>query len=667
MKLEKNQKYLLNNLSDCIRILAADAVETANSGHPGMPLGMADVMTVLAFEFLRFNPKDSSWPARDRLVLSAGHGSMLLYSFFYLAGYTGFSLEDIKKFRQLSSKAAGHPEHGIFDAIETTSGPLGQGFANAVGMAIAEKKYKARVGEEISDYKIYTIVGDGCLMEGISYEAASLAGHLKLDNLVVIFDDNGISIDGKTSLTISENHEQKFLALGFNVFRSDGYDHEQIRTALQKTRTSDKPSFIICSTTIGKGAKIKAGTEHAHGSPLGIDEITYLKSNIEFAGDSFFIPDDLKKLWESSWLKSESEYNSWQSNYNSLNSEDKIFLNQTQNNLILENIEYPSKPEATRVSSGKLLCELLKYNNKIIIGSADLSSSNNLFNNLSNPITADDFSGNFIHYGIREHAMAAIMNGLALSGFSAIGGTFFVFSDYMRPAIRLAAIMNLPVIYIMTHDSIGVGEDGPTHQPVEQLSSLRAMPNLTLFRPADFVETLECYKVISEKKTGPSMMVLSRQALPQIREYAPLENKSSRGAYIISEAKNLDQIDVVLFASGSELQIALEVQKTLEITEKSIRVISIPSFELLEQQEKGYLSSLKGGAKLAAGIEAGSEFGWHKIIGCDGMFFGINDFGKSCPAEELFSYFDLTAKSIAEKIIKRLIPLPSKLTEQYNY
>jgi transketolase len=654
MKLEKNQKYLLSDLSDCIRILSADAVEAANSGHPGMPLGIADVMTILVFEFLKFHPKDPKWFNRDRLILSAGHGSMLLYSFYYLAGYHDFTLDDIKKFRQFESKAPGHPEYGIFDAIETTSGPLGQGFANAVGMAIAAKKYQAKLGSKICDHKIYAIVGDGCLMEGILYEAAALAGHLRLDNLIVLFDDNGISIDGKTSLAVSEDHAQKFRALGFNVYETDGYDHEQIRSALAKANNSDKPSFVICKTTIGKGAKNKAGTEHSHGAPLGIDEITHLKKEIKFASDNFSIPRELKDLWESGWLKSEAEYNLWQDEYAALSPEDKAYLNNPQNILTIEDIEFPAKAEATRVSSGRIIEALIKRNEKIIVGSADLSLSNNLLNNSSNKISSTGFSGNFIHYGVREHAMAAIMNGLALSGFYPIGGTFFVFSDYMRPAIRLSALMELPVLYIMTHDSIGVGEDGPTHQPVEHLASFRAMPNLTVYRPADFTETLECYQNIIQRQKGPSMLVLSRQQVSQIRKYNPGENMSAKGAYIISESNKAGDIDIVLFASGSEVEIAIRTQEILESKGQSVRVISVPSFELLQAQGTSYLSSLKGNAKLIAGIEAATEFGWHKILGESGIFFGVDEFGKSCPAGRLYEHFGLTAENISEKIMKRL-------------
>lgn len=438
MNSQEKQNYSAETLSDCIKILSADAVENAKSGHPGMPLGFAQVMTSLAFDFLRFCPKDPKWFNRDRLVLSAGHGSMLLYAFFYLAGFEDFSLEDIKNFRQLHSKAAGHPEYGVFEAIETTTGPLGQGVANAVGMAIAQKKYQAELCSQICDYKIYTIVGDGCLMEGIAYEAASLAGHLKLNNLIILFDDNGISIDGSTSLTVSEDHLKKFEAMGFNSTAIDGHDPVQIHQALLNAQNSDKPSFIACKTIIGKGTKHKEASHQAHGSPLGLDEINYLKSNMPFASEPFHIVPELKKLWEQAWEKSRNDYESWQKSFADLSAEKKAYI--TSPKITLPTVlQSPEKPEATRVSSSRIVELLMKNNHKIICGSADLAGSNGLLSTECRAITAQDFSGNFIYYGVREHAMAAIMNGLALSSFRPIGGTFFVFSDYMRPAIRLAA------------------------------------------------------------------------------------------------------------------------------------------------------------------------------------------------------------------------------------
>lgn len=690
MKLEKNQKLLMQALSNCIRILVADAVEVAKSGHPGMPLGMADFMTVLAFDFLKFNPSQPKWFNRDRLVLSAGHGSMLLYAFYYLAGFKEFSLNDIKSFRTLGSKAAGHPENHMYEAIETTTGPLGQGFANSVGMAIAQKKYQAHLGKDISDYKIYSIVGDGCLMEGISYEAASLAGHLNLDNLIVIFDDNGISIDGSTSLTVSEDHPAKFRAFGFDVESIDGHDFDQIQEALQRASNATKPYFIACKTVIGKGTNLKAGSEKAHGSPLGNNEIEYLKNNISFSHKPFEIEGDLLDIWRSSSSKNIPSFDKWQQLFTKLNPKDKEYIeggtsidytalnleclsviplpifNQTnefkgetaqrigirEHNRDLQNSFGSLKMEATRVSSGKILAELVKHNEKIICGSADLSHSNNVFGVNSKAINSQDFSGNFIHYGVRENAMAAIMNGLALSGFLPMGGTFFVFSDYMRPSIRLAAIMRTKVIYIMTHDSIGVGEDGPTHQPIEQLASFRAMPNIKVFRPTDFIEVLECYMEALSYE-GPSMMVLSRQNLKQLRsEYDQQNNLCASGAYIISEARNNKNIDIVIFASGSEVLIGIDVKEMLEKSyHKSVRVVSIPCFENLDQKGRVYLNELVAGAKLRIGIEAGASLGWHKIIGEDGMFFGMDQFGLSAPAEILYDHFGLTSEKIVKNIV----------------
>ncbi len=644
----KKQNYSLDQLSDCIKILSADAVETAKSGHPGLPLGFSQVMTCLAFEFLQFNPHDSRWFNRDRLVLSAGHGSMLLYSFLYLTGYKDFSLNDIKNFRQLNSKAAGHPENHLFEAIETTTGPLGQGLANAVGMSIAAKKYQTMLGNDICSYKTYAIVGDGCLMEGISYEALSIAGHLNLNNLVVLFDDNGISIDGSTNLSVSENHLMKLEAFGFNVAAVDGHDTTQICQALKNAQFSDKPSFIAFKTKIGKGAKNKEGSEKAHGSPLGSDEIQYLKSNISFAGDPFFIPQDIKQLWEQAWLRNQDEYNSWQERFAALSSTQKIYIDKAKITLS-KDIAAPTKPEATRVSSGRIIESLMHSENKIIVGSADLSNSNGLTNSAGKIINSKDFSGNFIHYGVRENAMAAIMNGLALSHFLPVGGTFFVFSDYMRPSIRLAALMGLPVIFVMTHDSIGVGEDGPTHQPVEHLASFRAMPNIDVFRPADFVEVKECYEIALKNTNKPSMIVLSRQNVPQIRLESD-QNQSEKGGYIISEACKPKSIDFTIFSTGSEVNLAMEVQQILELQEFSVRICSVPCFSILLRQGKNYLHELKGNAKNLVAIEAASSFGWSSIIGSEGIFFGLDTFGISAPAEKIYEHYGLSAAVIAQSL-----------------
>lgn len=649
----KNQNYSLQNLSNCIKTLSADAVEKAKSGHPGMPLGFSDVMTCLAFKFLKFNPNDPKWFNRDRLVLSAGHGSMLLYSFFYLAGYKDFTLDDIKNFRQLGAKAAGHPEYELFDGIETTTGPLGQGLANSVGMAIAEKKYADKLGADVCNHKIYTIVGDGCLMEGVAYEAASLAGHLRLNNLIVLFDDNGISIDGKTDLSVTENHLQKFEAMGFNTISVDGHDYDQICSALEVAQSSDKPSFISFKTMIGKGAKNKENSEKSHGAPLGAEEIDYLKSNMGFDSSDFELPDDLKASWGKVWERNIEAYEKWQKTFGALDDSTKKYLNESKVGFP-KNIFTPEAPEATRVSSGKIVEALMKSNEKVICGSADLAGSNGLKNSECKIITANDFSGNFICYGVREHAMAAIMNGLALSGFAPIGGTFFVFSDYMRPAMRLSALMGLPVTYVMTHDSIGVGEDGPTHQPVEHLAAFRAMPNINVFRPADFIEVKECYKIAAQNIETPSMMVLSRQALPQIRDDDDLDNLSVKGGYVMSEASDATNIDVTIFATGSEVSLAMDVQKMLGNQGKSVQVCSVPCFELLMEQGEDYRAKLCGGAKQLVAIEAAMSFGWHALIGNDGLFFGMDGFGASAPAKDLYKSFGLSVDTISDAIAKKL-------------
>lgn len=642
---KNNNRISLLELANCVRILSAEAVEKAKSGHPGMPLGMADVMTVLAANFLRFNPNDPKWFNRDRLILSAGHGSMLLYSFYYLAGYKDFTLDQIKSFRQFDSICAGHPEYGMYPAIETTTGPLGQGIANSVGMAIAQKKYQAKFGQDFCGYKIYCIAGDGCLMEGISYEAMSLAGHLKLDNLIIIFDDNGISIDGSTKLAVSEDHLQKFAAMGFFVQSIDGHDHQQINTALEQAKLANKPSFIACKTVIAKGANHKAGTEKSHGAPLGQDEINHLRQNIGFGNEEFYIPETHLSNWRQLWQKNAAEYEAWQNKFAELSLDDKAYIN-TKQLVVPEQMDY-AEQEATRVSSGKVLEKMLELNDKLIIGSADLAESNNVWNKASRAINKDDFSGNFIHFGVREHAMAAICNGLALSGFNAVCATFFVFSDYMRPAIRLSAIMGLPVIYVMTHDSIGVGEDGPTHQPVEHLASLRAMPNIDIYRPADSLEVLKSYHNIAANQHSPSMLVLTRQALPDLHK-GFRDVDVSKGAYIIKDANagKDKELDYVIYASGSELQIALQVAEKLGEDNKSVRVVSVLSMDLLLKAGREFIAALGANAKNKIAIEAGVDFGWHRFIGEKGRFFGMENFGHSAPASVLFKHYGIDAEVI---------------------
>ncbi|MFK8039940.1 MAG: transketolase [Rickettsiaceae bacterium] len=674
----KNYKYNYQDLSNAIKILAADSIEKAKSGHPGMVFGMADVFTQLVFNHLKFNPNDPKWFNRDRLVLSAGHGSMLLYAFYYLADYKDFTLEDIKSFRQAYSKTPGHPEYGIYDAIETTTGPLGQGFANAVGMAIAQKKYTQKLGGQICNYNIYCIAGDGCLMEGISYEASSLAGHLSLDNLIVLFDSNHISIDGSTNLTISENQELKFRGLGWDVYTVNGHNFSEIDLALQQAKHSTKPAIIICDTIIAKSVVSKEGSCSAHGSPLGEDTIATFKDSIGFKKESFFIPKNIKKIWSDSWRRNEDHYNNWQelvslqfkqeqSQYmNDVMINDDILSELTKSALVkLEKITSINKEISTRALSGKIIEQLLLQKNisdKMIFGSADLSLSNNIKSNLHDVLNKDNFSGNYIYYGIRENAMCAIMNGLAVSGFIPVGGTFLNFSDYMRPGIRLAALMKLRVIYIMTHDSIGVGEDGPTHQPVEQIASLRAIPNLLVMRPANSYEVLECWKIALSNDKGPSMLVLSRQNLPALfpaKHYlADIFNDIARmGAYIFTiqgmHHTKQGQCDIVIFASGSELAIACRVAESMACN-YCVSVISLPCFELFSNQSKDYLLSFLKQPRMKVGIEAASSFGWCRIVGDGGLFFGIDSFGISAPNQEVYKHFGMTCESISAKILSHM-------------
>jgi len=644
MNLEVN----LQAAANALRILSAAAVERADSGHPGMPLGFADVFTALAANFLKFNPKDPRWFARDRLVLSAGHGSMLLYAFYYLAGYKDFDLVDIKNFRTLHSKTPGHPEYGAFPAIETTTGPLGQGFATSVGMAVAGKKYAVSAGSSLADYKIYTIVGDGCLMEGISYEAASIAGHLQLNNLIVLFDDNGVTIDGSTSLTISENQVQKFQSLGWEALQIDGHNFEQINQALKQAQNSSKPVFIACKTTIGYGSS-KAGNCAAHGAPLGAESLQGLRGFLGLSYDDFDIKADILELWRGFSARNQAKYKAWQAEFAAVSCADYFEPAKIKSQTLAEiNALKMELSQATRVSAGKIIEIIARLEPKAILGSADLSSSIGVHNKHCKPITKDDFSGNFIHFGPRENAMSAIMNGLALEGFLMIAGTFLVFSDYMRPSIRLSSLMNLRVIYIMTHDSIGLGPDGPTHQPIEHLSSLRSMPNLTLYRPADARETIGVFNHIFDEEAGPCLLALSRQALPPLK--GSCSDQVSKGAYFIKENTSCD---VVIFATGSELSLANEVCLLLEDAGLQVSLVSMVSFELFFASSTDYISRIIGQGRIKVAIEAAVSFGWHRLIGRDGMFFGLDEFGKSAPYQDLYSYFGLTAENICQKIMQK--------------
>jgi len=644
------------DLANAIRFLSIDAVQKANSGHPGMPMGMADVVTILFKYYLKFNPQNPSWINRDRFVLSAGHGSMLLYSLLYLTGYKSISLKDIKNFRQLNSICAGHPEYEINTGIETTTGPLGQGIANAVGFALAEEILKKKFGKNILNHKTYVLAGDGCLMEGISHEALSFAGHLKLKNLIMLFDNNSISIDGPTSLTVSDNYKKRFNSYGWDYLDIDGHNEKQIFNALKKAQKSKRPTAISCKTNIGYGSPNKSGTASAHGSPLGIDEIKLVRKKLKWNYEPFEIPQKILKAWKDIGLKGVKEELKWKKNYNKKKSIiEKTFSNKSMKKIEIEKQNIIKNPEtiATRKSSEKILANLAKVNNALIGGSADLSGSNNTKTKNHKIIKPGDFKGNYIHYGVREHAMCGIMNGLALhSGLIPYGGTFLIFSDYCKPSIRLSAFMKQRVIYVMSHDSIGLGEDGPTHQPIEQLSNLRSVPNLNVFRPADETETLECWQLALENLNSPSVLALTRQKIEPIRKEFIKENKCSYGAYEISRTNN--NVELTIFASGSEVNLADEVSHKLATENIYSKVISVPCQELLEKQTNDYKKNILEETKFKISIEAGVTNSWEKFIGQKGLAFGIDDFGKSAPYKNVYKYFGLTSENIIKKVKEML-------------
>ncbi|MCE3255330.1 MAG: tkt [Rickettsiaceae bacterium] len=647
-------------MANAIRFLSIDAVEKANSGHPGMPMGMADVATILFSEFLKFNPKDAKWADRDRFILSAGHGSMLLYSLFYLVGYSDISLDDIKNFRQLHSKTAGHPEYGEFIATETTTGPLGQGIANAVGMALAERMQNNRFGNDLVNHKTYCIAGDGCLMEGISQEAISLAGHLGLSNLIVLWDNNSISIDGKTSLATSENMRLRFEACGWQVLEIDGHDFEQIRNALTQAQNADKPVMIACKTSIGFGSPNKVNSEKSHGSPLGKDEAQKTRENLGWNYGEFEIPDEALNSWRRAGLRSQEIYQNWQNILQKSALKDEFLRLQNHQlpnyQTALEGFKQKmleTKPtQATRKSSGEVLEILTSAIPELIGGSADLTGSvNTKTAAASKGISKNDFSGRYMYYGVREHAMAAIMNGMALhKGFIPYSGTFLVFSDYMKPSIRLSALMKQQVIYVLTHDSIGLGEDGPTHQPVEHLAMLRAIPNLNVFRPADIMETIGCYEQALKYQQTPSAMALSRQNLPFLNGNS---DACSKGGYVISESKKQPQ--AVIIATGSEVEIAVKAQSELEKLDIHTRVISMPCLDIFEQQNAEYKKQILGEKHmLRVVVEAALKQGWEQYLGEDGIFIGMNGFGASAKAEDLYKHFGITPENIVQQIVKKL-------------
>jgi transketolase len=650
-------------MADALRALAMDAVEQAKSGHPGMPMGMADVATVLWSRFLKFDASRPDWPDRDRFVLSAGHGSMLLYALLHLTGYPGMTIEELKHFRQWGSRTAGHPEYGHAPGIETTTGPLGQGLANAVGMALAERILAARFGAELVDHFTYVIAGDGCLMEGVSHEAITLAGHLRLKKLIVLWDDNSISIDGATDLATSGDEVMRFRAAGWNTTRVDGHDTEAVAAAIAAARASDRPSLIACRTTIAFGAPTKAGSAAAHGAALGASEIAGARQRLGWSEPPFVVPADVATWWREVGARGAAEADAWERRLDEAPNETRLEFQRRIGGALPQGFDAAitavrarfaaeAPKTATRQASGMVLDALAPLMPELVGGSADLTGSNNTKAKGQTVITAADFTGGYLHYGVREHGMAAAMNGMAVhGGVIPYGGTFLVFADYCRPAIRLSALIGLRVIYVMTHDSIGLGEDGPTHQPVEHLASLRAMPNLLVFRPADAVETAECWELALRSRRAPAVLALTRQAVPSVRKGAGAENLSARGAYVLAEAEG--PRGVTLLATGSEVALTLAARDLLKTRGIAAAVVSMPCWQLFDGQEADYRASVLGAAPRVA-VEAAATFGWERYVGEDGLVIGMTRFGASAPFEELFRQFGFTAEHIAEAVLQRL-------------
>lgn len=647
-------KSQLQSMANAIRFLSADAIEKSKSGHPGMPLGMADVATVLFSKFIKLDAANPRWFDRDRFVLSAGHGSMLLYSLLYLTGYEDICLDDLKNFRQLGAKTAGHPEYGHLAGIDMTTGPLGQGITSAVGMALAERIIAAKYGEDVCSHYTYVIAGDGCLMEGISEEAISTAAHLGLNKLIVFWDNNNITIDGSVSAANSTDQIKRFQAVGWNTIEIDGHNYDQIEQAVAAAQKSDKPTLVACKTQIGYGAPTKCGTSKCHGSPLGAEELAAMRQNLNWNYEPFEVPADVLEAWRAAGSRSHDAFLAWEKRARAKGREfldviaDKLpagwdkELNELKRQAVKEKTKV-----ATRKASQMCLEAIVPHIPEIVGGSADLAASNLTFTSASKTVTKDDYNGNNVMYGIREHAMAAIMNGMALhGGIIPFGGTFFVFSDYMRPAMRLAALMGIRVIYVLTHDSIGVGEDGPTHQPIEHLASYRCIPNILTFRPCDVVETAEAWQIALETEDKPSLLALTRQGLPLLRRSAEV-NLSAKGGYIIAGEDKKRQATII--ATGSEVSLAVEAMNKLAEEGIKVAVVSMPCTELFDAQPIDYQEQVLGKAPRIA-VEAASKFGWEKYVGLEGDIIGMDGFGASGPAEELYKYFGITVEEVADAV-----------------
>ena len=647
-------KSQLQSMANAIRFLSADAIEKSKSGHPGMPLGMADVATVLFSKFIKLDAANPRWFDRDRFVLSAGHGSMLLYSLLYLTGYEDICLDDLKNFRQLGAKTAGHPEYGHLAGIDMPTGPLGQGITSAVGMALAERIIAAKYGEDVCSHYTYVIAGDGCLMEGISEEAISTAAHLGLNKLIVFWDNNNITIDGSVSAANSTDQIKRFQAVGWNTIEIDGHNYDQIEQAVAAAQKSDKPPLVACKTQIGYGAPTKCGTSKCHGSPLGAEELAAMRQNLNWNYEPFEVPADVLEAWRAAGSRSHDAFLAWEKRARAKGREfldviaDKLpagwdkELNELKRQAVKEKTKV-----ATRKASQMCLEAIVPHIPEIVGGSADLAASNLTFTSASKTVTKDDYNGNNVMYGIREHAMAAIMNGMALhGGIIPFGGTFFVFSDYMRPAMRLAALMGIRVIYVLTHDSIGVGEDGPTHQPIEHLASYRCMPNILTFRPCDVVETAEAWQIALETEDKPSLLALTRQGLPLLRTSAEV-NLSAKGGYVIAGEDKKRQATII--ATGSEVSLAVEAMNKLAEEGIKVAVVSMPCTELFDAQPIDYQEQVLGKAPRIA-VEAASKFGWEKYVGLEGDIIGMDGFGASGPAEELYKYFGITVEEVADAV-----------------